>query len=179
MISKALKIAATGLVLMTLAGHADASGRLSVARNGMVRVALPASAGSVIVANPNIADVNVVDSHTVYIVGRGYGSSDVTILDRAGKPIFDSEVMVTAGQHSAVTVYKGSTPSVMVCSDVCEAATDDSAEDPWTKLFKSLSQAKVSAGAAPAAATPATPGAPATSAPSTAPAAAAAALMAQ
>jgi len=181
MISKALKIAAglgvTVLALTAMAGQAEASGRLAVARNGMVRVALPSAAGSVIVANPNIADVNVVDSRTIYIVGRGFGSSDVTILDRAGRPIFESEIMVTAGQHSAVTVYKGATPSVMVCSDVCEAATDDSAEDPWTKLFKSITQGRASGGAAPAAATPATP---ATAAPSAAPAAAAAAaLMAQ
>ena len=161
MISKALKIAAAGLALMVLAGQAAASERLAVARNGMVRVALPASAGSVIVANPNIADVNVVDSHTVYIVGRGYGSSAVTILDRAGRPIFDGDVFVTAGQHSAVTLYKGATPSMLVCSDVCEPATEDTAKDPLSNFLKSL--AHPGAGEiAPASATPATPKTPET-----------------
>ena len=67
----------------------------------MLRVALPASAGSVIVANPaSIADVNVVDSHTIYVIGRGFGSSAVTILDRAGRPIFDGQILVTAGQST-------------------------------------------------------------------------------
>lgn len=124
MISKALKIAATGLVLMTLAGQALASQQVTVTRNGMVRVALPASAGSVIVANPNIADVNVVDSHTIYVIGRGFGSSAVTILDRAGRPIFDGQIVVTAGQHDSVMMYKGSKPSVMVCSNVCQPIDD-------------------------------------------------------
>jgi len=173
MISKALKIAAAGLALMVLAGQAEASGRLTVARNGMLRVQLPAAAGSVIVANPNIADVSVVDSHTVYIVGRGFGASDVTILDRAGRPIFENEVMVTAGQHSAVTVFKGTQPQVMVCADVCEAATDDNAQDPGTAAAKAASTG------APAPATAAAPaaGAPAVMPQAAAPAAAAAAAM--
>ncbi len=127
MIAKAVKIAAAGLVLMAMAGQAGASDRVAVERNGMVRVALPASAGSVIVANPNIADVNVVDSRTIYVIGRGFGSSAVTILDRAGRPIFDGQVVVTAGQHDAVMMYKGSKPSVMICSNVCQPAEDTAA----------------------------------------------------
>ncbi len=126
MISKALKIAASGLVLMALAGQAGASERIAVERNGLVRVALVGSAESVIVANPNIADVNVVDSHTIYIIGRGYGSSAVTILDHSGHPIFEGQVMVTAGQRNAVTMYRGSKPSIMDCSNVCQPAVEDS-----------------------------------------------------
>ena len=158
MISKALKIAATGLVLMALAGQAGASDRVTVERNGMVRVGLTASAGSVIVANPAIADVNVVDSRTIYIIGRGYGSSAVTILDHAGHPIFEGQVLVTAGQHNAVMMYKGSTASVMDCSNVCQpaaaATSDNSDSNALTTLFKAAAAAKPAA--APAA--PAAPG---------------------
>lgn len=131
MISKAVKIAAVaGAALMTFGGafvgQAYATQQLTVSRNGMLRVSLPASASSVIVANPDIADVNVVDSHTVYVIGRGYGSSAVTVLDRGGRPIFEGQVMVTAGQHDSVTMYKGSKASVMVCSNICEQAQDGS-----------------------------------------------------
>ncbi len=125
--AKTVKIAAmAGLALLMLAGQAGASERLTVVRNGMMRVALPAAAGSVIVANPGIADVNVVDSRTIYVIGRGFGSSAVTILDRAGRPIFDGQIVVTAGQRDSVMMYKGSKPSVMVCSNVCQPADDDS-----------------------------------------------------
>ena len=123
MISKAVKIAAiAGLALMTLAGQALAAEHLTVERNSMLRVALPASAGSVIVANPNIADVNVVDSRTIYVIGRGYGSSAVTVLDRLGHPIFDGQIVVTPNQHNAVMMYKGSAAAVMDCSSVCQPA---------------------------------------------------------
>ncbi len=160
MISKALKIAAAGLALIALAGQAGASERVTVERNGMVRVGLAGSAGSVIVANPNIADVNVVDSHTIYIIGRGYGSSAVTILDHSGKAIFEGQVMVTAGQHNAVMMYKGSTPSVMDCSNVCQPATmagesgESGDSNVLTAIFKAANAAKATPGAT-AAATPA------------------------
>lgn len=125
MISKAVKIAAVmGVALVGFVGQAHAAQQLTVSRNGMLRVSLPSSASSVIVANPEIADVNVVDSHTVYVIGRGYGSAAVTVLDRLGHPIFEGQVMVTAGQHDSVTMYKGSKPSVMVCSNVCEPAQE-------------------------------------------------------
>ena len=123
MISKSVKIAAmAGMALLAFAAQAGATPQqlITVTRNGVQRLPLSAAAGSVIVANPEIADVNVVDSHTVYVIGRGYGASAVTILDRAGHPIFDGQVMVTAGQQNAVTMYKGSTPTVMVCSNVCQ-----------------------------------------------------------
>ncbi len=127
MISKAVKIAAVaGVALLTFVGQAYATQQLTVSRNGMLRVSLPTSASSVIVANPEIADVNVVDSHTVYVIGRGYGSAAVTVLDRLGHPIFEGQVMVTAGQHDSVTMYKGSRPTVMVCSNVCQPSEDGS-----------------------------------------------------
>ncbi len=159
MTSKALKIAAVaGLALMVLATQARAT-ELTVLRNGMVRVPLPASAGSVIVANPSIADVNVVDSHTIYVIGRGYGSSAVTVLDRAGHPIFDGQVTVSAGQHNAVMMYKGSTPSVMICSNVCQTAQDDSDSNPATAFLKAAAALAHPAGGA------STPSAPAVAAP--------------
>jgi hypothetical protein len=157
MISKAVKIAAAaGAVLMACVGQADASQQMTVVRNGMLRVTLPAAAGSVIVANPLIADVNVVDSHTIYVIGRGYGSSAVTILDKAGRPIFDSQVMVTSSGQNAVTMYKGSTPTILVCSNVCQPAGDDNAANPQMaaaagQQSKMTTAAPAGTGAAPVA----------------------------
>ena len=156
MISKAMTFAfrvgamTAGLALMAVAAQAVAAERVTVERNGMVRVGLPASAGSIIVANPNIADVNVVDSRTIYVIGRGYGASAVTILDRAGRPIFDGQVIVTAGQHDAVMMYKGNKPSVLVCSNVCQPAEDAAAAgaSPLAQGFTSAPTISMPAGAA-------------------------------
>jgi Flp pilus assembly secretin CpaC len=121
----------TGIMVMALAATfiafgASAAQRLVVEKNHSARISLNGAAGSVIVANPAIADVNFIDSRTVYIVGKGFGYSSVIITDQKGRPLFDGEVVVTASQKGAITVYKGLTPSLMVCSTICtseEAAT--------------------------------------------------------
>jgi len=111
--------------LVALAGFtataANAGQRLVVEKNHTVRVSLNAPASSVIVGNPEIADVNVVDSRTVYILGKGFGNSSVTITGHDGRALFDGEVAVTAVRQGAITVYKGLKPSLMVCTNVCIA----------------------------------------------------------
>ena len=107
------------LTLTALAGQASAEQRVVVEKNHTLRVALSAPAGSVIVGNPEIADVNIVDSRTIYIVGRGFGSSAVTVTGRDGKALFDGEVVVSGARQGAITVYKGLKPSLMVCANVC------------------------------------------------------------
>lgn len=124
----ALVFTAALTILFTAAG-ASAAQRLVVEKNHSARISLSSAAGSVIVANPDIADVTVIDSRTVYIVGKGFGNSSVIITDQMGRPLFDGEVVVTASQKGAITVYKGLTPSLMVCATICtsEAASTSNA----------------------------------------------------
>jgi len=107
------------VALAATATAASAAQRLVVEKNHSARVSLNGAAGSVIVANPEIADVTVIDSRTVYIVGKGFGNSSVIITDQMGRPLFDGEIVVTASQKGAITVYKGLKPSLMVCSTTC------------------------------------------------------------
>jgi Flp pilus assembly secretin CpaC len=123
-----------------------AAQRLVVEKNHSQRLALSGSAGAVIVANPEIADVTIIDSRTVYVMGKGFGNSQVTITDRGGRVLFDGEIVVTAAQKGAITVYKGLTPSVMVCSNVCiaeEATATNSGSGPSPAI---LSPATVTSG---------------------------------
>ena len=116
-------LASFGLIT---AGAAFAGQRIVVEKNHTLRVALSAPAGTVIVGNPDIADVSVVDSRTVYIVGKGFGNSAVVITDHMGRPLFDGQVVVTAVSTGSITVYKGLKPSSVVCSNICVE------EDPTT-----------------------------------------------
>ena len=102
-----------------MASQAQASERVMVEKNHATRIALKAPAGSVIVGNPDIADVTVVDSRTVFIMGKGFGSSSVTITDQMGHPLFDGEVVVTTAQKGTVTIFKGLKSSLAVCSNIC------------------------------------------------------------
>jgi Flp pilus assembly secretin CpaC len=119
---------------------------LVVEKNHTYRIGLSAAAGSVVVGNPDIADVTVVDSRTVFIVARGVGTSGITITDRAGHTLYDAEVTVTSASAGAITVYRGLTPSLMVCSTVCvtqeaNVATIGAAPQPSGPAPTTISQA--------------------------------------
>lgn len=83
------------------------------------RLSVQGSAAAVVVGNPQVADVTVVDSHTVFVSGRGYGETDVVVLDGAGRTIFNGEVLVAAPAGGRVSVYRGSARTDMACAPGC------------------------------------------------------------
>ncbi|BEV09801.1 pilus assembly protein N-terminal domain-containing protein [Asticcacaulis sp. DW145] len=103
---------------------ADAASRIVIEKNHSARVVLPASAGSVVVGNPDIADVTVVDSRTLYIIGRGFGRSSVSVTDGAGRNIFDADVMVGTPVEGGVTVFKGLKSTTLICGRTCIEQTE-------------------------------------------------------
>mgnify|MGYP002336014391 CR=1 FL=1 len=94
------------------------------------RVQLRGPAGSVIVGNPAIADVTVVDSNTLYITGKGYGVTEVVAVDQIGRTVFQSQVVVTAGSGSGrVRVWRGGQATEMACAASCSPSVRVSGGD--------------------------------------------------
>ena len=87
------------------------------------RLSLTGSAYSVLVGNPAVADVTVIDSHTLYISGRGYGSTDVEILDVNGAVLYRGDIVVTGSEVGRVSVYRGSARTDLACAPGCQVAT--------------------------------------------------------
>jgi Flp pilus assembly secretin CpaC len=108
------------LAVLALATSAVAQSRpVSVEIDRSARVALRGPAGSVIVGNPQIADVTVVDAQTLFITGRGYGVTEVTVVDPLGRTVFQSEVVVTGGATGTVRVWRGGQATEMACAASC------------------------------------------------------------
>ena len=112
-------LASIGLLTMPAVGVAQ-SARLSVEIDQATRVQLRGPAGSVIVGNPEIADVTVVDANTLYITGKGYGVTEIVAVDAIGRTVFQSEVVVTDGAGSGrVRVWRGGQATEMACAASC------------------------------------------------------------
>lgn len=110
--------AATVLGLPSIVTAQSAS--LNVEIDQARRVQLRGPAGSVIVGNPAIADVTVVDANTLYITGKGYGVTEVVAVDPIGRTVFQSQVVVTAGDGGGrVRVWRGATATEMACASSC------------------------------------------------------------
>jgi len=59
---------------------------------------LPAPAGAIIVGNPKIADITVHSPTLLFILGRGYGVTNVIILDDLGNTILEADIQVGGNQ---------------------------------------------------------------------------------
>lgn len=94
---------------------------MTVPLDHSVRLNVPGSAASVVIGNPAVADVTVVDSHTVYVMGKGYGSTDVVILDQGGRTLYTGDVIVTK-PGSDVSVYRGGSRTDFACAPGCSEA---------------------------------------------------------
>ena len=109
-----------GLVLAAASSATVASAQsLNVEIDRSARVALTGSAASVIVGNPAIADVTVVDANTLFVTGKGYGVTEVIAVDGVGRTIFQGEIVVTGGSTGSVRVWRGAQATEMACAASC------------------------------------------------------------
>ncbi len=115
-------IALTLFAALASAGSALAE-PLVVPIDHSARIAVQGSAASVVLGNPQVADVTVVDSHTLFVSGRGYGETDVVVLDRSGRTIYSGDVIVAAAGGGRVSVYRGGDRTDMACAPACSVST--------------------------------------------------------
>ena len=112
-------LAAAAVVFAPAIGTAQ-SGSLNVEIDQTQRVQLRGPAGSVIIGNPAIADVTVVDANTLYITGKGNGVTEIVAVDTIGRTVFQSQIVVTDGAGAGrVRVWRGGQATEMACASSC------------------------------------------------------------
>ena len=114
-----------GLVALSLAlplagvAAAQSGAPLSVGIDRPHRIALRGAVSSVIVNNPMIADVTVVDANTLVIQGKGYGQTEIMAIDAIGRTLFQNQVVVSGGQSGSLRVWRGAQATEMACAATC------------------------------------------------------------
>jgi Pilus formation protein N terminal region len=102
------------------AGSAFAASITTVDLNQSRRVMLHGTAANVFVGDPAVADVAMIDTHSVIVLGKGYGVTQVLVTDHAGHTLLDSVVAVVGSDAGRVTVFRGQTAQDYHCSSRCE-----------------------------------------------------------
>jgi len=122
---------ANDLMGYSLASHSTISNSYSVAMpssynvelNNTQVIYLPQSASAVIVGNPNIADISIHSNDTIFVMGRGYGNTNLIVLNGQNQTIMDADINVTApASRNNVRVYDGSMRKTYNCSPYCQPA---------------------------------------------------------
>ncbi len=101
-----LAIIPLAALLLSSASAATAP-RLTVSLGRSARLPIEAPALNVIVGDPGVADVVVVDRRTLVVHGKAYGRSEIIALGAGGQPVWQGEVAVVAADAGSVIVHRG------------------------------------------------------------------------
>jgi len=112
-----LKFLGLGALLAMFAMPAFAA-QLNVPMNESSVVHLEGDATTVIVGNPMVADVTVIEGNGLVVHGRVFGNTDVTVLDGAGQEILSLSVSVTDRWRGGVALHTGGTQPSQRASSV-------------------------------------------------------------
>jgi Flp pilus assembly secretin CpaC len=118
--------AALLLAASTLASHAGDG--IEVTMNQAKIVKLSRAADTIVIGNPAIADAAVQDGTTIVLTGKGFGVTNLVILDEEGNPIVDEQVTVARQTVSSVRIYRRANLQTLSCTPYCESSYRTDAE---------------------------------------------------
>ncbi|GLS31589.1 Pilus formation protein N terminal region [Mesorhizobium albiziae] len=119
-------LAAAAAAMMMTTAHAEPG--IEVIMNQARIVKLARGADTIVVGNPAIADASVQDANTIILTGRGFGVTNLVVLDRDGAPIIDEQVTVVRQTTSSVRIYRRASIQTLSCTPYCEGSYKSEAE---------------------------------------------------
>lgn len=107
---------------------ANAGAGIEVTMNQAKIVKLSRPADTVVVGNPAIADASVQDASTIVLTGKGFGVTNLVVLDQDGSPIVDEQITVVRQAAASVRIYRRAEVQTMSCAPYCESSYKSEAE---------------------------------------------------
>lgn len=118
------------VLISTLTGasvaFAEAGIQVIMNQAKIVRIARPAD--TIVIGNPAIADASVQDATTIVLTGKGFGVTNLVVLDKDGSPIVDEQVVVSRHDPSSVRIYRRAEVQTLSCTPYCESSYKGEAE---------------------------------------------------
>jgi len=105
-----------------------AASGIEVVMNQAKIVKLARPADTIVIGNPAIADASVQDSNTIVLTGKGFGVTNLVVLDSDGNPIVDEQVVVSRDSPYSVRVYRRASVQTLSCTPMCESSYKSEAE---------------------------------------------------
>lgn len=141
-ISRAL-IGFTGLCLSTLLPIAAYGQGYNVEINKTKILQLPAPAAAVIVGNPAIADISVHSPTMLFMIGRGYGVTNVIVLDELGQTIMNADIQVgnNTTNSGMRVLFAGKGSKSYDCNPFCQPSPVLGDDPMFVAQFKGQGQA--------------------------------------
>jgi Flp pilus assembly secretin CpaC len=87
-------------------------------------IRLPADAAGVVIGNPSIAGVSVQSNRLLFVTGRSYGTTSLTVVDANGATIYHGRITVVPDETGAVMVTRGTETQRLSCNPICRPQPD-------------------------------------------------------
>ena len=126
--SRSSLLIAAFLIAPALIMPAKAGAGIEVTMNQAKIVKLTRAADTIVVGNPAIADAAVQDASTIVLTGKGFGVTNLVVLEQDGSPIIDEQVTVVRQAASSVRIYRRAQIQTMSCTPYCESSFKTDAE---------------------------------------------------
>ena len=115
-----LVLALTGALLSAAATPVKADA-ITVAVDSAQIMKLPDKVATIVIGNPLIADATLQNGGILVITGKGFGSTNMLALDRAGRVVMDKTVQVPGpAANNLVVVFKGTARESYSCTPECQ-----------------------------------------------------------
>jgi Flp pilus assembly secretin CpaC len=116
---------AAAAVVAGLFGVGAASAQdIRVALDQSFPLRLTQAAQGVAVGNPSIAGVSIQNDHFLFVTGRSYGATNLTILVDNNRVLFSGRIVVIPDETGAVMVTRGTDTSRLECNPICRPRPD-------------------------------------------------------
>jgi len=109
---------AVGIAVCGLPGTAPAAD-ISVILDEARLVKLPERVATLVIGNPSIADAAVQAGGMMVITGKGYGTTNILAIDRAGAVLLEKTIEVREPGTDVVVVYRGIERESYSCTPYC------------------------------------------------------------
>jgi hypothetical protein len=139
------------LVISTHAGVARAE-ELEILLDRAQVFKVPTETKTLIIGNPGIADVSIIQAGLMVVTGKAYGLTNIVALDKDGRQLADTMVSVKNPDAQMLTVMRGSGVETLHCpeGEVCNnTVTLGDAPESFGKLLGQAPQ-RQNMGGAPA-----------------------------
>jgi hypothetical protein len=117
----ALHWLAAVLLFAAVASQAVADEPIVVRLDQATLFRLPDRAATVVIGNPLIADITIQSGGIAIVTGKGYGGTNVVVMDRAGVVLSEKAIVVTSPSDHVVYVYRGPSRTTYSCNPDCSA----------------------------------------------------------
>lgn len=118
--------------VLLIAGMGQAAARDLVIPEDEARIVkFDKPVSTVYVADPVVADVNMIDTTHAFVLGKAYGATNLIAMDAEGSPVESRHVTVFGSSH-LVTLNRGPNQFTFACASVrCESATSPGDVRTW------------------------------------------------